>query len=83
MDDRLPKQITEWSDTDKAFWILENGEPDFAWIFERNGTKIYRRPTASPGTNLPPWISTERVEIINQEQWSELTWPESITVRTK
>jgi len=52
-----------WSDTEKAFWILENGNPDFAWIFERNGDTVYRRPMAEPGKKLPPWMNTEREEV--------------------
>lgn len=55
-----------YTETDKAFWILENGDPDFAWIFERNGDTVYRRPMAAPGTILPPWISTEREEVTNK-----------------
>lgn len=54
-----------WSETEKAFWILENGEADFAWIFERNGDTVYRRPFAAPGSKLPPWVSTEREEVTN------------------
>lgn len=49
-----------WTDAKKAFWILQNGEPKVAWIFERNGDLLYRRPFAEPGSNLPPWINTER-----------------------
>jgi hypothetical protein len=66
MDSRLPKQITDWSETEKAFWILENGQPEFAWIFERNGDTVYRRPMAAPGTKIPPWINTEREEVTNK-----------------
>lgn len=57
----------KWSETEKAFWILEHGEPKFAWIFERVGETVYRRPMAEPGgTNLPPWIPTEREEVTNK-----------------
>jgi hypothetical protein len=55
-----------WSETAKAFWILEHGGPKFAWIFERNGDIVYKRPMAEPGTNLPPWISSEREEVTNK-----------------
>jgi hypothetical protein len=55
-----------WSETEKAFWILENGEADFAWIFERNGDIVYRRPFAAPGSKLPPWVSKEREEVTNK-----------------
>ena len=58
--------MTEWSETEKAFWILEHGEPDYAWIFERNGDIVYRRPFAAPGSKLPPWVSTEREEVTNK-----------------
>lgn len=52
-----------WTETEKAFWILEHGEPKFAWIFERVGETVYQRPMAEPGTNLPPWIPLEREDI--------------------
>lgn len=58
--------MTEWTETEKAFWILENGEPKVAWIFERNGQSVYKRPMAEPGNNLPPWISAEREEVTNK-----------------
>lgn len=50
----------KWTDAEKAIWILENGPPRVAWIFERNGDDVYRRPMAEPGTELPPWFSPER-----------------------
>lgn len=54
----------EWSDLDKAQWILENGPvPDIVWIYERVGDKIYKRPFADP--NMPPWINTRREEVVN------------------
>ena len=56
----------EWTETEKAFWILEHGEPRYAWIFERNGDIVYKRPMAEPGTNLPPWVSTDREEVTNK-----------------
>jgi hypothetical protein len=55
-----------WSETDKALWILENGEPNYAWIFERNGDIVYRRPFAAPGSNLPPWLRAEREVVTNK-----------------
>jgi hypothetical protein len=66
MDYIVHKHITEWTETEKAFWILENGEPRFAWIFERNGQTVYKRPIADPSTKLPPWISPEREEVTNK-----------------
>lgn len=56
----------EWTDTEKAFWILQNGEPKYAWIFERNGDTVYRRPFAEPGSKLPPWLPIEREEVSNK-----------------
>ncbi len=53
----IPRQYTE---ADKAQWILENGHPKFVWIFERVDEVIYRRPMAEPGTELPPWMPAER-----------------------
>ena len=51
---------TEYTEAEKAQWILENGHPKFVWIFERVDEVIYRRPMAEPGTELPPWTPTER-----------------------
>ena len=53
----IPRQYTE---AEKAQWILENGHPKFIWIFERVDEVTYRRPMAEPGTELPPWMPTER-----------------------
>ena len=58
--------MREWTETEKAFWILEHGEPKYAWIFERNGDIVYRRPMAEPGAVLPPWVSKEREEVTNK-----------------
>lgn len=55
-----------WTETDKALWILANGEPNYAWIFERNGDIVYRRPFAAPGSKLPPWLSAKREEVANK-----------------
>ena len=55
-----------FTETEKAFWILENGEPSYAWIFERNGNIVYKRPMAEPGTNLPPWVSAVREEVTDK-----------------
>ena len=48
--------MSEWSDIDKAQWILENGTPNYCWIYERNGEQVYRRPCPADGTVLPPWM---------------------------
>jgi hypothetical protein len=55
-----------FTEAEKAFWILANGKPDYAWIFERNGDIVYRRPFAAPGSKLPPWISSEREEVTDK-----------------
>lgn len=48
----------QWSDADKAQWILENGMPEIKYIYERNGSLVYKRPIRDEA--LPPWISLER-----------------------
>jgi hypothetical protein len=53
-------QEDNWSDTDKAQWILENGKPDYVWIFERVNDIVYKRPAPAAGCSLPPWINRER-----------------------
>ncbi len=55
-----------YTEAEKAFWILENGKVEIAWIFERNGDIVYRRPFAAPGTKLPPWIDPKREEVTNK-----------------
>ena len=61
----MSTKMNNWTDAEKAFWILENGKPSYAWIFERNGDIVYKRPMAEPGTILPPWVRTEREEVTN------------------
>ena len=73
LDILMSTKMNNWTDAEKAFWILENGKPKFAWIFERNGDTIYRRPMAEPGTVLPPWISTEREEVTNKIAGKKIT----------
>ena len=55
-----------YTESEKAFWVLENGKPDHVWIFERNGDHIYRRPMAGPSGKIAPWIPVEREEITNK-----------------
>ena len=57
---------TEYTEVEKAQWILENGHPKFVWIFARVGEQIYRKPMAEPGTKLPPWMPTEREPLDNK-----------------
>ena len=52
---------------DKAEWILKNGNVKPAWIFERVDDKVYKRPIAPDGHQLPPWMSKERVLIKDKE----------------
>lgn len=52
--------IQEWDDVAKAQWVLENGIPDYVWIFERVDTQVYRRPSPANNRPLPPWINKER-----------------------
>ena len=52
--------MSEWSDVDKAEWILKNGHVQTKNIFERVDNKVYARPIMENGAQLPPWISPER-----------------------
>ncbi len=56
----------KYTESEKAFWILENGPLDHVWLFERNGDIIYRRPGLGPSGKLAPWIPKEREEITNK-----------------
>ena len=51
---------TEYTEAFKAQWILEHGHPKFVWIFERADDILYRRPMAESGTELPPWMNSDR-----------------------
>jgi hypothetical protein len=52
--------MSEWSDVEKAEWILKNGHVQTKQIFERVDNKVYARPVMENGAKLPPWISAER-----------------------
>ncbi len=52
--------MSEWSDVEKAEWILKNGHVQTKQIFERVDNKVYARPVMVNGAKLPPWISAER-----------------------
>lgn len=56
--------MNAWTDAEKAQWILENGEPEYIWIYERNGYIVYKRPMTT-SVNLPPWIDAER-QVVGQ-----------------
>lgn len=53
-------EVVEWSDADKALWILQNGQPKYAEIFERVDDQVYTRPSNAPGDNVPPWVPRDR-----------------------
>ncbi len=61
---------TEYTEADKAQWILENGKPRFVWIYERVDDKIYRKPMSHPEASLPPWMSTQR-ELVRSSKETE------------
>ena len=63
--------MSEWTDADKAKWILEHGQPEYTWIYERVGEIVYRRPSPATGTELPPWMDRVGRE---EFQWSGKTW---------
>lgn len=53
--------MTEWTDSEKAQWILENGSPDIKWVYERVEDVVFRRPFLNdPESNIPPWIPHKR-----------------------
>ncbi len=55
----LAYHVSEWTQEDKALWILTNGEPNVAWIFERDGDTVYKRPMARNGGLIPPWMNNK------------------------
>lgn len=55
--------MDEYTDFDKAQWILENGNPKITWIYERANDVVYRRPITDPSVPFPPWINKERTPI--------------------
>lgn len=58
-----------WTDTDKALWILEHGEPQVRWITERVHDRLYRRPVSQDQAPFPPWIDRARTlhAVLNPE----------------
>lgn len=59
----------EWSNADKAAWILRNGwSGKTATIFERVGEQVYVRPIPQDGETLPPWLSRERRPISEDDK---------------
>lgn len=60
------EKVDDWTDADKAEWILTNGKPDVDWIFERVNNTVYMRP-GQFSKNLPPWFSSERQELHTYE----------------
>ena len=60
----------EYTEADKAQWILENGTPRYVCIYERDGDKIYRKPMPHPEASLPPWMSTQR-ELVRSSKETE------------
>lgn len=55
----------EYTDLDKAQWILEHGEPQITWIHERIGSQVFARPTAA--SLVPPWISRDKRLVFEME----------------
>lgn len=66
--------MSNWTDTDKAQWILENGKPEYVWIFERNGNQVYRRPCPPVGKDLPPWLKGLPREPVLTQTNTEEKW---------
>lgn len=62
-----------WDDTEKAWWVLQNGTPSIVWIYELVRDKIYSRPSKHMSKNLPPWIDKERVEIDSKIEGKKFT----------
>jgi len=63
----------QWTDADKAQWILENGYPKIKYVYERVDTQVYRRPiTSDPDNPVPPWINKTRTPI--ETNTTEDTW---------
>ena len=57
----------EWTEAEKALWILENGVPEYAWIFERVDNTVYKRPVmGDPNKPVPPWIDTKNREVVKE-----------------
>ena len=65
----LDKQNREWTDAEKALWILEHGPVEYAWIYERVDNTVYRRPVMGDANMpVPPWINKEREEILHMDK---------------
>lgn len=68
--------MTEWTDIDKAQWILENGNPEIKWVYERVDDVVFRRPfLGDPSDNIPPWIPEKREKYYVLKTAEEKTLP--------
>jgi hypothetical protein len=68
--------MTEWTDTKKAQWILENGSPDIKWVYERVNDVVFRRPfLGDPDSNVPPWIPSKREKYYTLKTSDERSLP--------
>jgi hypothetical protein len=55
----------QYSDIDKAQWILEHGHPDIIYTYERVSNTIYKRVSLG-SKNIPPWININERTVIKE-----------------
>jgi hypothetical protein len=48
-----------WTDSAKVQWTLENGPTEWVWIYECDGTSLFKRPMGK----YPPWVAANRTFI--------------------
>ena len=75
LDKQKRQENKEWTDAEKALWVLEHGPVEYVWIYERVDNTVYRRPVMSDKSDaFPPWINKEREEILHMDK-SKQTLP--------
>ena len=58
--------MKEWTDEEKAAWILEHGEPDYAWLRKLKPDGSGDRIPIPLTVDVPPWIPS-RIPMTNEE----------------
>jgi hypothetical protein len=69
----MTEDTDSWSEADKIEWVLANGKPRIAWVYERIDQKVYRRPSRDVSQNIPPWFSEER-ELCPHDHFSGINY---------
>ena len=65
--------MKEWTDEEKAIWLLENGDPGFEPFWEYTDNNFCLEPwmVAKIREKMPPWVDVQKfVDAFNAE-WAQ------------